>query len=159
MVRVLEILQENAQSDRKHVQELMTIRNDARTEMEQRAKEIEAEEADLKTLKADSDDYMKQLELVLEKKGRYESRKEFLERQIAVKQQIWTRAMYGDVIRITREIAAQRGFRLVLAADQVDPPASESLANVIATQKVLYSNGCPDLTDEVKARLRGRESR
>ncbi len=159
MVRVLEILQETAQSDRKHVQELMAIRNEARTELEQRAKEIDAEEADLKTLKSDSDDYLMQLELVLEKKGRYESRKEFLERQIAVKQQIWTRAMYDDVVRVTREIAAQRGFRLVLAADQVDLPASESLANVIATQKVLYSNGCPDLTDEVKARLLAKTSR
>ncbi len=159
VVRVLEILQENAQSDRKHVQELMAIRNEARTEMEQRAKEIDAEEADLKTLKSDSDDYLKQLEVVIEKKGRYESRKEFLERQIAVKQQIWTRAMYSEVIRITREVAAQKGFRLVLAADQADLPASESLANLIATQKVLYSEGCPDLTDEVKARLLAKTSR
>jgi Skp family chaperone for outer membrane proteins len=159
VVRVLEIMQETAQNDKKHLQELMSLRNEARTELEQRAKEMEVEEADLKTLKADSDDYMKQLDVVLEKKGRYESRKEFLERQIAVKQQIWTRAMYNEALRITREVAAQRGLRLVLAADQVDLPASESLVNLIATQKVLYSDGCPDLTDEVRARLLARDSR
>lgn len=61
--------------------------------------------------------------------------------------------MYNEVLRITREIASQKGFRLVLAAHQMDLPASESLANLIATQKVLYSDGCPDLTDEVKARV------
>jgi Skp family chaperone for outer membrane proteins len=159
VVRVLEILQETAQNDKKHLQELMALRNEARTELEQRAKEIDAEEADLKTLKPDSDDYMKQLDVVLEKKGRYESRKEFLERQIAVKQQIWTRAMYSEVLRITREIASQKGFRLVLAADQMDLPASENMANLITTQKVLYSDGCPDLTDEVKARVLAGTSR
>jgi Skp family chaperone for outer membrane proteins len=159
VVRVLEVLQETAQNDKKHLQELMTLRNEARTELEQRAKEIEAEEADLKTLKVDSDEYMKQLDIVLEKKGRYESRKEFLERQVARKQQIWSRAMYSEVLRITREIAAQRGLRLVLAADQMDLPASESLANLIATQKVLYSDGCEDLTDEVKARVLAGTSR
>lgn len=57
-------------------------------------------------------------------------------------------------MRATREVAAERGLSLVLAKD--DPnmvPEPESIRGVIATQKVLYCGGCPDITEEVQARL------
>jgi Skp family chaperone for outer membrane proteins len=153
VVRVVEILQDYARNDKKQLQELLAQQSNARAEMEQRAKEIETEETELKTSKPGSDDYLKQLDRVLEMKGRYGSRKEFLERQMALEQQVWTQKAYAEVVRIVREVAAEKGFRLVLAPDQLEVPASENIARAIAAQKVLYCDGCPDITDEVKARL------
>ena len=150
VVRVIEILQGGAKG---HMQELMAERSQARAELEQLAKEIEAEEGDLKASKPGSNDYLKQLERVADLKGRYQGRKEFLEQKIALSQQTWTQKTYAEVLRITREVAAEKGFGLVLAADQIDLPPSENLVSVIATQKVLYAGGCPDLTEEVMARL------
>lgn len=152
VVKMLEILQERAK-DSQHLQEIMAERAKARAELETLLKEVEAEEDDLKTLKPGSDDYLKQMEQVLEKKGRYEGRKEFFDRRLALGQQIWTQKLYSDIIRITGEIAEEKGLCLVLTADQRDLPLSEGIASVIATQKVLYSGGCTDITEEVKTRL------
>lgn len=150
VVRVIEILQDSA---KKQMPELMVERAKARAELEQLAKEIETEEGDLKTSKPGTDDHLKQLERVSDLKGRYQGRREFLEQRVALSQQAWTQKTYTEIVRITREIAAERGFGLVLAADQADLSPSENLAGMIATQKVLYAGGCPDLTDEVRARL------
>jgi Skp family chaperone for outer membrane proteins len=153
VVRVVDILREWAGSDKKHMQELIAQQNRNRAELEQRARELRTEEEELRTLKTGSEDYLKQLERLLEMKARLEGRKEFLDRELALKQQLWTQRTFAEIVQITRELAAEKGFHLVLAADPLEVPPSESIAGIIATQKVLYSSGCPDLTDEVKARL------
>jgi Skp family chaperone for outer membrane proteins len=57
-------------------------------------------------------------------------------------------------MRATREVAAERGLSLVLVKDDPNTvPESEGIRGVIATQKVVYCGGCPDITQEVQARL------
>ncbi len=152
VVRVLEILRDQAGSG-EHRRELVTLGNESARELEQLARDVNAQEQALKTFTVGSDDYVTQLGKVMEMQGRYQSRKEFLDRQMAMKQQLWTKQTYDQIVRVTTEIANARGYGLVLAADPNGLPLSERFSAMIAMQKVVYSGGCPDLTDEVKAKL------
>jgi len=150
IVRAVEILQ----NDRKHTEEVIADRKKARAELDALAKEINAEEGELATLKTTSIDYLKQAEAVTEKTARFNAHKEFLQRQLLLKEQQWTQKMYGQIVRATREVAVEKGLALVLVQD--DPNSltqPEAASAVMATQKVLYSGGCPDITQEVQAKL------
>jgi Skp family chaperone for outer membrane proteins len=152
VVRVLEILRDlGAGAERRR--EVLAERTAANTELEQLARQIKEQEQALQTFTIGSEDYLKQLDRIMEMQGRYGSRKEFLDRQMSLKQQLWTQQAYDRIARITSELAKEKGFGLVLAVDPNGLPLSETFSSMIAMQKVIYSGGCPDLTDEVKARL------
>jgi Skp family chaperone for outer membrane proteins len=126
----------------------------AQAELAALAKEIETEERELTTLKITSEDYLKQSETLAERKAHFSAHREFLDRQIRLKQELWTQKAYGQIVRATREVAAERGLSLVLVKDDPNTvPESEGVRGVIATQKVLYCEGCLDITQEVQARL------
>lgn len=124
-------------------------------ELENLAKEIEAERAGLRTLKENSSDYMAQAKGLFEKQANYQARQEFYKQQIELKDQLWTKELYQDILRIAGEVAKEKGLDLVFREDEVDfseTNASE-LGLAMRTQKLLYSGGCLDITDEVTARL------
>jgi Skp family chaperone for outer membrane proteins len=118
----------------------------AQAELAALAKEIETEERELTTLKITSEDYLKQAEALADKKAHFSAHRELLERQIRLKQELWTQKAYGQIVRATREVAAEKD-------DPNTVPESEGIRNVIATQKVLYCDGCLDITQEVQGRL------
>ncbi len=153
VVRVLEILRDQAGSDA-HRKEMITERNEANRELEQLNRQASQEEQALKTFAVGSDDYINQLGKVMEMQGRLQSRKEFLDREMSMKQQLWTQQTYNKIVRATTEVAEAKGYGVVLAADPNGLPLSETFSAMIAMQKVVYSGGCPDLTDEVKAKLK-----
>ncbi len=126
----------------------------AQAELAALAKEIETEERELTALKPTSDDFLKQSETLAEKKAHFSAHRDFLDRQIRLKQELWTQKAYGQILRATQEVAAERGLSLVLVKDDPNTvPESEGIRSVIATQKVLYCGGCPDITPEVQAKL------
>ncbi len=83
----------------------------------------------------------------------YTAHKDSLDRQIILKQQLWTQKAYGEIVRVIREVAVEKGLSLVLVKDDPDMPGLEAVSALIATQKVLYCGGCADITPEVQARL------
>ncbi len=154
VVGILQILQEHARGD-KQLAEIMAQRNKGLTELAELSKEIEVNEADLKRLRPDSSDYIKELEQVVEKKTRLQSRKEFLDRQAMLRQQLWTQQLYVQVVQASRQVAGEKGLDLVLTRDEPENlSVSEGFSTAIATQKVIYSGGCVDITEDVRARLR-----
>ena len=46
-----------------------------------------------------------------------------------------------------------RGLSLVLAKDELVTTQPEAISTMITTQKMIYSGGCPDITQDVVARL------
>jgi Skp family chaperone for outer membrane proteins len=155
VVRVTDLLQ-RLMEVRKHIEEVTADRNKARAELETLAKEVAADEAELAALKPSSLDYLKQVKALAEKKAHYNAQRDFLERQILLKQQVWTHQAYGEIVRATRDVAVERGLAAVLVKD--DPnmnavPPEAMTPNLIAMYKVLYSDGCPDITEDVQARL------
>jgi len=157
VVSMLQIIQERAKED-KQLADIMAERIKARAELSALAREIDSEEAGLKTLKSGSEDYTKQLEQLMENKLRLESRRESPDRTAMLRQQIWTQKVFNKVVRISRQLAAEKGLDLVLSKDEPeDLPAGEGFTTGMGTQKVLYSGGCVDLTDEVRARLKAEK--
>ncbi len=134
-----------------------TVRADqskAQAELAALAKEIDTEERELMTLKPTSDDHLRQSEALAEKKAHLTAHRDLLDRQIRLKQELWTQKAYSQIMRATREVAAERGLSLILAKDDPNSvPDAQGIRSVIATQKVLYCGGCPDITQEVQARL------
>jgi Skp family chaperone for outer membrane proteins len=124
-------------------------------ELDKLSKEIEAEKAGLKTLKENSSDYMARAKELFEKQASYQARQEFYKQQMELKDKLWTKEIYQDILRIAGEVAKEKGLDLVFREDEID--FSETNANELGlamrVQKLLYSGGCLNITDEVTARL------
>jgi Skp family chaperone for outer membrane proteins len=124
-------------------------------ELEKLSKEIEAGKAGLQTLKEDSSDYTVQAKELFEKQASYQARQEFYKQQLDLKDRLWMKKLYQDILRTAGEIAKEKGLDLVFKEDEVDfsETSASELGLAIRVQKLLYSGGCLDITDEVTARL------
>ena len=124
-------------------------------EMEKLSKEIEADKAGLRTLKAGSSDHLALMKEVFEKQARLEAQREFYKQQMALKDQRWTEELYTNILQETGEVAKQKGLDLVFEKDEIDlsTPSANELMLTIRTHKLLYSDGCLDITDEVMTRV------
>ena len=135
--------------------ETIAERNRVEAELDKLAKEIEADQAGLRTLKAGSSDHLASLKEIMEKQAKLQAQQEFYKRQMALKEQRMIEEIYKDILRETRGVAEQKGLDLVFEKSEPVFPASSptQLELTIATHKLLYSGGCLDITDEVMARL------
>jgi len=117
--------------------------------------EIQAQKAGLRTLKIGSESYMAQVKEILEKQASLQAKQEFNKQQRALKEQRITEKIYGDILRITGEVAKEKGLDLVFEASEPKLPASSptELELSMGTHKLLYGGGCSDITDEVISRL------
>jgi outer membrane protein len=122
-------------------------------ELEKLNKEIDALQADLKTRKAGSEDAMKLMKTITEKRASLEGQKQYYQEQFKVKDQMWTEKMYVEILDTVGKIAKQKGYDLVLEKDDVELPAASAteLMLIIRTHKVLYYNDDMDFTSEVLA--------
>ncbi len=130
-------------------------------EEQQLSIEIQALAAGLKALKPGSSDHLAQYKAYLQKQANLKAMLEFNPKQKVVKHQQWTQELFKEILRITNVLAAEKGLPLVLGSDEPEFPMQsyEQLVMTISTHKVLYSNGCLDLTDEVIAELDKEESK
>jgi Skp family chaperone for outer membrane proteins len=129
-------------------------------ELEKVNKEIDALQADLKTRKTGSDEYLKLLKDIAEKKGYLESQKTYYQEQFKVRDQSWTEKMYVEILDVVGRIAKQKGYDLVLEKDEIELPAASAteLMLIIRTHKVLYYNEDMDLTNEVLAAVDSQQA-
>jgi Skp family chaperone for outer membrane proteins len=128
--------------------------NRARAELEAKAKTIEAAEAELKTLKAGTDDYLQQLQTVLQGRAELDGQQEFIKQQRMTEDKQWMERLYQETLKIVAALAKEKGLDVVLErTDPEFPISSEELMATFSTHKVLYADGCVDLTEEVIARL------
>jgi Skp family chaperone for outer membrane proteins len=119
------------------------------------SKDIAAQEAGLKALKPESSDYLAQRKVLIDNQARLEAEQKFYKEQGILKQYKWSKELYQDILRITSELAEQKGLDLVLRKDEIDLLALSvnEISETVRTHKVLYSGGCVDISDEVVARL------
>ena len=63
--------------------------------------------------------------------------------------------LFKDVLQATSEVAKEKGLDLVLEKSEPELPATNSneLTLTISTHKVLFSEGCEDLTDAVLTKV------
>jgi len=139
----------------KYRQEAMAEYNTTMLELEKLSKQIQADEAGLKTLRPGSPDHLKQYEEVLLKKGQLDARQQYLKLERPLKDQRWTEQIYQEILQITKELAEQKGLDLVFDKQEPEFPAAsgDELMLTLSTHKLLYCGGCLDITAEVIARL------
>lgn len=92
---------------------------------------------------------------VLEKQGKLQVQREIYERQRALKERNVIEQLYKDILRETRKVAEQKGLDVVFERSEPDfpSPSANDLTMTISTHKLLYGDGCVDITDEVMARV------
>lgn len=128
-------------------------------ELDKLSKEIETERAGLATLKEGSTDYILGTKELFGKQANYQALKEFYTQQMEYKDQLWTKELYQDILLAAREVARNKGFDLVFREDEVDFSETDiaELGMAMRSQKLFYSGGCVDISDEVIARLDAKE--
>jgi len=109
----------------------------------------------LRAFKPDSNEYMETFQKMVQKQSELKALQEVNPRRSMLRQMQWTQKLYKEILRITKELAAKKGLTLVLGADEPEFPFQkyEDLIMALSTNKVLYNNGCVDLTGEVIAEL------
>jgi len=154
IVSILKVFRDSKRSDA-HRTEIIAEQIKIRAALQKLSKEIEAQEAGLKALKPESSDYLAQRKELIDKQFRLEAEQKFYKEQAILKQYKWSKELYQDILRITSELAEQKGLDLVLKKDEIDLLALSvnEISETVRTHKVLYSGGCIDISDEVVARL------
>lgn len=129
-------------------------------ELEKINKEIDALQADLKTRKPGSDESLKLMKDITEKKASLEGQKQYYQEQFKVKDQMWTEKMYVEILDMVGKIAKQKGYDLVLEKDEIELPAASAteLMLIIRTHKVLYYNADMDFTGDVLAAIDAQQA-
>lgn len=118
-------------------------------------KKIAAQEAGLNALKMGSSDYMKQYEQLLGKQAQFEATKQFNSQQRVLQDRRWTEDLYKEVLRISKELARAKNLAIVLEVDEPEFPMrnTDELMMALQTHKILFSEGCVDMTVEVTAEM------
>lgn len=117
--------------------------------------EIKAQRAALKTLKIGSESYLAQTKEIFEKQANLQAQQEFYKQHLALKEQRITEEIYTGILRITGEIAKEKGLDWVFEKSEPQIPASTptELELSMGMHKLLYGGGCVDITNEVLTRL------
>jgi Skp family chaperone for outer membrane proteins len=125
-----------------------------RTQIEELTKQLDTEEGDLKTLKQGTAEYVKQFQVVLDTRSKLQNRQEMFKQQRMAEDKKWFEDLYQETLKATEAAAKERGLDLVLERTEPKfPIASEEVWSTVSTNKVLYGGGCPDLTNDVIARI------
>jgi Skp family chaperone for outer membrane proteins len=125
------------------------------------ATELKTLQDSLRAFKPDSTEYMETFQKMVQKQSELKALQEVNPRRSRLKQMQWTQKLYKEILRITKELAAQKGLNMVLGADEPEFPfqSYDQLVMALSTHKVIYNNGCVDLTSEVIAQLDKMQSK
>jgi len=124
-------------------------------ELQMISKEIDLLNADLKTRKYGSEDYMSLMQQIMNKQASMQAKEKFYEQQLLMKTQRWTEELYVKILAAVEKVANDNGLDMVFERDQIELPAASpnELVMSLKMHKLLYSSKQLDLTDEVLAEL------
>ena len=124
-------------------------------ELQMISKEVELLNADLKTRKFGSEDYMSLMQQIMNKQANLQAQEKFYEQQLLMKTQRWTEELYVKILQAVEKVAKDNGLDMVFERDQIELPAASAneLIMSLKMHKLLYSAKHLDLTDEVLAEL------
>ncbi len=137
-------------------QQTLAEGNKIDAELSKLNKEIEAEKAGLATLKEGSSDYMALIKEIMIKQANLQAQQKFYEQQMVLKEQMMVKQLYAETLKQINNVAQQKKLDLVLEKSEpkdLDTIGPNELTLTISTNKVLYSSGLVDITDEVTALL------
>ena len=134
-------------------------RTQADAELDKMKKEWDAIEADMKTRKVGTKDYLERMQSSMQKQAALKAKTEFYNAEAMLRIQRWTEQLYKDVLAASAKVAEQRGFDMVVAKRQLHFPTEgmDDLMDTIRSNAGLYNNERMDITDDVLAVIDAEE--
>ena len=153
VINIMKVLQ-TCQKNTDHIAEVQAEGKKLSAELRMLAQELDVEKAQLKTFIPGTDDYLEQAKVVGAKQVNLEALQEHYTQQTRSKERDWTEQLYKDVLAAVQKVAEAKGLGMVLDKSEPEYPIpADRLFVTINTHKVLYSEGCIDITDEVLAEV------
>jgi len=151
-VSVNEIFMKSARHARWQ-QEMDKYKTQADTELNRMKKEWEAIEADMKTRKVGTSDYLERMQISMEKQASLKAKTEYCNAEAMLRIQRWTEGLYQDILTASSKVAQEKGFDMVVAKRRLQFPSGgmDDLMDTIRSNAVLYNSEQMDITDEVLA--------
>lgn len=159
VVNIMQVFEECKRNE-EYVRQLEEERQDIIARLDTLQKEIESTRSGLQTLKQGSIERMERVKQLMEKEAKLEAQKEFYKQKLELKNRQQTEKLYKEVLGVVDEVAKQKELKLVLEDSSVSLPAvsSNELMLSIRTNKVLYSDGCVNITEDVIEKLNVQSS-
>ena len=153
VVSVMRILQ-NCKRQIDHKAKAQAEYKELERELRKLAQELDVEKAQLATFLPGTDDYLEQKERVGTKQVHLEALQEHYTQQTQEKERAWTEQLYKDILAAAQKIAEAKGLGLVFErSEPVYPIPAENLFATVNTHKLIYCQGCIDITDAVRAEI------
>lgn len=152
VVSVLNILRDCKRNE-KYRGKIAAEQDKLEVEFRELEADIRADEAGLKTLKPNTDDYLDRAKALMQKQAGFQAQQEFYKRRIELKYQQWVEKLYKDILSQVKKVARQKGLDIVIEQTEPELPVAgyTALMTIMSTHKVLYSQGCVNITAEVLA--------
>ncbi|MBN2312643.1 MAG: OmpH family outer membrane protein [Sedimentisphaerales bacterium] len=146
---------QNCQATAKFKERAEAERREMDAEEKKLSDNIDSLRGTLQALVPNSADWLAQYKEMLHKENELKALKELNPQIRAMRAHQWTERLYPEIMRITKELAAQKGLALVLTVEEPQLPTQryEELVMTLRTHKVLYTGGCVDLTNEIIVEL------
>jgi len=126
----------------------------ARAQIDDLNKQADGAEAELRQTKQGTADYVARYQAVLEARSKLQNGQEMLKQQRLAEDKQWFEDLYQEALKAIEVLAKERGLELVLERSEPKfPLASEEVWSTVGTHKVLYSDGCVNLTNDVIDRV------
>ena len=134
-------------------QEMDKYKDQADAELDRMKKEWDAVEADMKTRKVGSSDYLERMQSSMEKQAALKAKTEFYNAEAMLRIQRWTEKLYQDTLAAAAKIAEEKGLDMVVAKRRLQFPAEgmDDLMDTIRSNAILYNSAQMDITDDVLA--------
>jgi len=146
---------QNCQATAKFKERGETERREMEAEEKKLSGDIESLRGSLQALVPNSADWLAQYKDMVKKESELDALKKMNPQVRAMRAHQWTEKLYPEILRIAKELAAQKGLALVLSVEEPQLPTQryEELVMTLRTHKVLYTGGCVDLTNEIIVEL------
>ena len=146
---------QNCQATTKFKERTETENSEMEAEQKDLSDGIESLRGTLQALVPNSADWLAQYKDMVKKESELKALEELNSQVRIMRAHQWTERLYPEILRVTKELAAKKGLALVLSAEEPQLPTKryEELIMTLRTHKVLYSDGCVDLTNEVIVEL------
>lgn len=153
VVSVVTVMQ-NSEVHAKHIEAMNAEQDKLIREQNKEEEDLAAEAKLLQTMIEGSDDYNKQKALVFQKQGMLQAKAEYNKQYLTSKDLKWQSQLYKAVLTASKKVARDKGLTMVFERTEPSfPIPSDGFAVTVSTHKLIYSDGCVDITADVLAEI------
>jgi Skp family chaperone for outer membrane proteins len=135
--------------------QVLAERGKTEAKINQLTKEIDADKAGLETVVRGSEAYLAESWAIVQKQATLRAERDFYNQKTSLTEQKITEQLYKDILLAISAVAKEQGLNMVFEKSEPELPASNptQLELAMSTHKVLYCDGCSDITEEVMKRI------